>query len=220
MTDAVRRRAGRPSEPVLSRELITRTALRLLSEHGEESWGMRHIARELGVRPSALYNHVANQEDLLGAVRELVSDRIDVSGFGVLAWDAALDLWACSYREVFAAHPRTITLLALQPLRGAERTVRSYDAVCAGLESAGWPVGRVLSVVVALENLCLGAAFDRAAPADMMDPGAAGESPLGRAYRARSTALGGASPADAAFELGLNAMLEGLRAEFAALTAS
>lgn len=235
MTESTRRRVGRPTVGVLSRELILRTALRLLDELGEGGVGMRDIARELGVRPSALYNHIGGHDELIDGVRELVSDRIDVSGFGLLPWEDAVRRWATSYRRAFAAHPPTIALLAVRPLRAGSRTARMYDAVCGGLMDAGWPEHRVLTVVVALESFILGSAFDQVAPADMLDPDGGARAGLDReteaveaieavprfraAYASRARALL-VTPADAAFAAGLDAFLAGLRAEHAALRAA
>lgn len=218
MAEIARRRAGRPRQRVLSRDLILETGLRLLDERGEHGAGIRDIARELGVRPSALYNHISGQEDLVGGIRELVSDRIDVSGFGPLPWDEAVRRWADSYRRAFAAHPPTIALLAVRPLVPGSRTSRMYDAVSEGLIDAGWPRERVLSVIVALECFILGAALDHVAPPDMLHPGEDPAAPSFRAvYEARARELDGASPSEAAFRLGLEAMLAGLGAELAAL---
>lgn len=234
---AKRRGSGRPRTTVLTRELILSTALRLLDERGEDGAGMRDIARELGVRPSALYNHISGQDDLIAGIRELVSDRIDVSGFGVLPWDAAVAQWARSYRDAFARHPPTIALLAVRPLAGATRTNEMYDAVCAGLVDAGWPESEVLTVVVALENFILGAALDHTAPDDMFDlseevagemsadePSAAEPAAseardfphFTSAYESRAAALNGSRPTDLAFELGLEALLVGLRSRYSA----
>src|SRR5690606_33607761 len=125
--------------------------------------------------------------DLIAGIRELVSDRIDVSGFGTLPWDAAVDRWARSYREAFARHPPTIALLAVRPIAGATRTNRMYDDVCGGLVAAGWPEHEVLTVIVALESFILGAALDHSAPDDMLDIGDDESAPNFRAaYRARS----------------------------------
>lgn len=225
---------GRPREAVLNRELILQTALRLLDERGERGSGMRDIARELGVRPSALYNHIGGRDELIDGIRELVSDRIDVSGFGTMPWDEAVRHWARSYRIAFAAHPPTIALLAVRPLVPESRTSRMYDAVCGGLAAAGWPIDRVLTVVVALENFILGSALDATARDDMLDPGDdAGVPRFRAAFDARERRLAGAQivsgepsdsgalpagsarPADAAFDLGLEAMIAGLREEYA-----
>lgn len=219
--ESVKRRAGRPRTNVLSRDLIMQTSLRLITERGEAGASMRDISRELGVQPSALYNHVTGYEEVIGGVRELVSARIDTSGFGTEPWDVALERWARSYRLAFAAHPPTIALLAVKPLAEYSRVSAMYDTVCAGLTDAGWPQERVLSVVVALECFILGAALDRAAPSDVLGPGANASTPhFLTAYEGRAAALGAASPADAAFEIGLELMLTGLRAEHAAIAPS
>lgn len=223
MEEQKKRRAGRPRTPLLSRVLIIETALRLLDERGEAGAGMREVARELGVRPSALYNHVAGQEDLIGGIRELISDRIDVGCFDDHRWDDALIKWADSYRAAFAAHPPTIALLATTPLTPDSRTSLMYDAVVHALVRSGWPEERALTVIVAIESFVLGAALDAAADPDMLDPGARGDVPeFSRAFAARRVALAaeGNGPADAAYRLGIDAMVGGLRAELAAIVPS
>lgn len=52
----------------LTREDIVRAATRLAGERGADAVSMRGVARELGVSPMALYNHVADREDLIGAI--------------------------------------------------------------------------------------------------------------------------------------------------------
>ena len=212
------RSAGRPRQAVLSRDLIMRTGRRLLDERGEQGAGIRDIAAELGVRPSALYNHIGGQDDLTGGIRELVSDRIDVSGFAELDWAAAVRHWARSYRGAFAAHPPTIAILAVRPLVPFSRTSRMYDAVCRGFAEAGWPESETLSAIVALESFILGCALDDTAPNDMLDPGDDAQNPdFCAAYTARSEALGDRRNAEAAFELGLEAMIVGLTARLEAV---
>ncbi|ANF33370.1 hypothetical protein A0130_09270 [Leifsonia xyli] len=220
--DRPARRAGRPRTTVLTRDLIAHAALGLLDESGADGFTMARLAQALRVRPSALYNHVEGKEDVIAAVRELVSDRIDVSAFQTEPWDTAMFVWARSYRVAFAAHPPTIALLATLPLTGALRTMRMYEVVVAAMVRAGWPEGDVLPTLVAVESFVLGSALDAIAPADMFDPsGVEEEVPaFASAYGARSAALGEVAPADAAFETGLQAMLDGLRARFARLTAA
>ena len=213
------RRAGRPKQRVLSRRLILETGLRLIDAHGVDGAGMRAIAKELGVRPSSLYNHVAGQNELIAGVRDLVSERIPTEPFATLPWDAALEEWSLGYRLAFASHPPTIALLAVQPLAPDSVTSHMYDTVAAALVRAGWPESRALSVIVALECFILGSALDLAADDDMLDPGDRPDVPaFTGVFRARSAALHGTGirPADDAFAIGLRAMLAGLRAEFAA----
>src|SRR5919106_5226050 len=62
----------------LSRETVLQAALRLADDSGIESLSMRKLARELGVEAMSLYNHVANKDDLLGGLLELVADEIEL----------------------------------------------------------------------------------------------------------------------------------------------
>ncbi|WP_374009306.1 TetR/AcrR family transcriptional regulator [Leifsonia sp. LS-T14] len=217
--DRPARRVGRPRTAVLTRDLIAHAALRLLDESGADGFTMARLAQALRVRPSALYNHVDGKEDVIAGVREVVSDRIDVRAFETQPWDSAMLVWARSYRVAFAAHPPTIALLATLPLTGALRTMRMYDAVVSAMVRAGWPEPEVLPTIVAVESFILGSALDAIAPADMFDPSGAEEDvpAFASAYRARRAALGDTPPADAAFETGLTAMLDGLRARYARL---
>ncbi len=213
------RRVGRPSVAVLTRELIAEAGLRLLDEGGADGFTMARLAAVLGVRPSALYNHVEGKDDVIASIRELISDRIDVSAFASRSWDDALVEWAYSYRHAFASHPPTIAILATMPLNGARRTMRMYEVVVGALGRAGWPEPEILPSVVALESFILGSALDATAPGDMFDPAdAADEVPaFASAYRARRDAIGDVPPADGAFALGLRAMVDGMRMRRSAL---
>jgi AcrR family transcriptional regulator len=210
------RRVGRPRTTVLTRDLIAHAALRLLDESGADGFTMARLAQALRVRPSALYNHVDGKEDVIASVRELISDRIDVSAFETEPWDAAMLAWAHSYLVAFATHPPTIALLATLPLSGALRTMRMYDTVVTAMVRAGWPEHEVLPTMIAVESFILGSALDAIAPADMFDPAGAEEDvpAFASAYRARAGALGTTPPATAAFETGLSALLDGLRARY------
>lgn len=176
---------------------------------------MAELARELGVRPSAIYNHVASKDEVLASVRELVSDRIDVSGFATGPWWDAIPRWARSYRVSFAAHPATIATFAVMPLRGAVRTTAMYETVTSAFLRGGWPADRALSAIVALESFILGSALDEIAPADMLDPGDGAPSfpSLAHASDARRARVGQGRIAEDAFELGLAALVDGLRAQ-------
>lgn len=66
-------RAGRPSR--VSRPEIVAVARRILAEDGLAALSMRRVAKELGVAPMTLYNHVEDKDDLLlGVIYEFASD--------------------------------------------------------------------------------------------------------------------------------------------------
>ncbi len=215
------RAAGRPRVPVLDRTLIAEAGLLLLDARGADGFTMAELARELGVRPSAIYNHVSGKEEVLASVRELVSDRIDVSAFATRPWFEAVPSWAKSYREAFAAHPPTVATFAVLPIEGAARTMGMYETVTEAFLRGGWPADRALSAIVALESFILGSALDAIAPVDMLDPGADAPSfpNFTRAFAARKTSLAPHRIAEDAFTIGLTAMIAGLRSKLDHLTA-
>ncbi|WP_432512085.1 TetR/AcrR family transcriptional regulator [Kineococcus sp. SYSU DK001] len=203
-----RRGRGRPPRPVLTAEGITAEAVRLLEERGQDGLTMAALARRLGVAPSALYNHVATKADVLRAVQDDVNRRIDCSGFADLPWDEALARWARSYRDAYARHPALVPVMAVTPVESAPHTVAMYEQVCAGLLAGGWPPHLVTNVVVAVESFVLGSALDTQAPTGIFDPGRL----PAPALRAATAARPGGDTARAAFDLGLDALLAGLRA--------
>lgn len=210
------RRVGRPSENVLSRELIVETALELLDEFGPDGFGMKDVAQRLGVRPSALYNHVANKEDVFRGVREATALRIPVDSFSTHPWQDALKIWARSYRDAFAKHPPTVALLAVMPFQPDSEVFASYEQIVTVLHHEGWQRGEALNILVAFESFILGSALDAAAAPDMMSPGARTDIPhFTAAYRDRQDLVTArrASPADQAFESGLDLFILGLEAQ-------
>lgn len=216
MTDTTSRRVGRPNTRVLSPELIVETALGLLDRHGEHGFNMRDIARELGVRPSALYNHVASKDDIYRGIREFIAERIARALPDDEAWDVTIASWARGYRATFAAHPPTVALLAVMPISPTSKVSVFYEHIVRKLHEAGWGRGEALSILVALESFILGSALDAAAAPDMMHPGTRTDVPtFSAAYAERDleVAASGTSPADLAFETGLRLILNGLRAE-------
>ncbi|WP_349828822.1 TetR family transcriptional regulator [Brevibacterium litoralis] len=57
--------------------VITDAAVRILGEFGLGDLSMRRLARELDVRPSALYWHVASKQELLGLVGDRLIAEVD-----------------------------------------------------------------------------------------------------------------------------------------------
>lgn len=94
----------------LSRERVLRAAVGLADERGIESVTMRRLAEVLGAEAMSLYYHVANKEDVLDGVVDLIAgeindivDRIDLPSKGA-AWKKAVRQRVLSAREVFLQH--------------------------------------------------------------------------------------------------------------------
>jgi AcrR family transcriptional regulator len=94
---------SRTREP-LSRERILQAAVELADQGGVESLSMRKIAQQLGVVPMALYKHVANKDELLDGVVDVVIDEIDPPLQGV-DWKTAVRERILSARRALLRHP-------------------------------------------------------------------------------------------------------------------
>jgi AcrR family transcriptional regulator len=106
-------RAERAPEPrvPLSRERVLRAAVKVADERGIESLTMRRLAEALGSEAMSLYYHVANKEDVLDGIVDLIAgeindvvDQIDVPSKGA-DWKRAARRRILSAREVLLRHP-------------------------------------------------------------------------------------------------------------------
>lgn len=148
--------------------------------------------------------------------------RINTRAFQEQPWEEAVREWAWSYREAFAAHAPLVPVIAVMPVGGAYETLHMYEEVTRGLLSAGWPRERVISTIVAVESFVYGSAMDVSAPTNIFDPGAlADDFPLfTSAVTSSSSSSVERSSADDAFDVGLEALIVGLRAQLEKLRAS
>jgi AcrR family transcriptional regulator len=94
---------SRTREP-LSRERILQAAVALADQGGVESLSMRRIAQQLGVVPMALYKHVANKDELLDGLVDVVIGEIDPPLEGV-DWKTAVRERILSARRSLLRHP-------------------------------------------------------------------------------------------------------------------
>src|SRR2546423_14642672 len=94
----------------LSRDRILHTALDLADDHGIESLTMRKLGQSLGFEAMSLYNHVANKDDVLDGILDLVlaeSDAPSPAG----DWDTAIRESAVSVHAVLRRHPWSCNLV-------------------------------------------------------------------------------------------------------------
>ena len=88
----------------LSRERVLRAAVALADEGGAESLSMRRLARELGVVPMALYKHVANKDEMLDGMVDVVVAEIDPPVVD-MDWKPAVRQRVLSARRALLRHP-------------------------------------------------------------------------------------------------------------------
>ncbi|MEZ3160478.1 TetR/AcrR family transcriptional regulator [Microbacterium sp. BWT-B31] len=205
------RHAGRPSKPVLTRERILQAAFRLAKDRTPQQFTLTALAQSLGVRPSALYHHFDGRAAVIRAMRAALTSEIN----GELLLDEplaeGLRSWAHSYRDALLWAPGAIPLLAVLPIDADELSFAQYETLTSRLENDGWPTHCVVHAIVAIESFIIGSALDALAPEDNMSPGIiASRFPrFAEAERVRRSSAD--RPADVTFDIGLRALIEGLR---------
>jgi AcrR family transcriptional regulator len=118
----------------LSRERILAAALELVDEQGIEALSMRKLGQALGYEAMSLYNHVANKDDLLDGILDLVLAEMeppDPKG-GLPAIRAS----ALSAHEALKRHPWAATMLMSERIRPAR--INYMEGLLACLRGAGF----------------------------------------------------------------------------------
>lgn len=89
----------------LQRDRIVQHALEVADEEGLDAVSFRRLAADLGVTPMALYRHVADRDDLLAAMSDLVIAEIEVPAQGGEDWVQALREVLRSGVTAYTRHP-------------------------------------------------------------------------------------------------------------------
>jgi AcrR family transcriptional regulator len=96
---------AQPRRP-LSRDRVLRGAIELADERGIESLTMRTLAQKLGVEAMSLYNHVANKEEILDGMVDVVMGEINDATSGISGdWKTAMRKRILAAREILLRHP-------------------------------------------------------------------------------------------------------------------
>jgi AcrR family transcriptional regulator len=119
----------------LSRERVLRAAITLADEGGIEALSMRKLAKELGVEAMSLYNHVANKDEILDGIIDVVASEADLPPDGV-DWKTAIRQSAIATRDVFLRHPWASSLWMSRQGGGSAR-LRRADWMLRTLREAG-----------------------------------------------------------------------------------
>jgi AcrR family transcriptional regulator len=124
---------ARPRKP-LSKERVLRAALALADAEGIEALSMRRLAKELGVEAMSLYNHVANKDEILDGLIDLVAGEFELPSEA--DWQTAMRRHLVSSRDVLLRH-RWATALWMRQGGGTAR-MRNGDWMLRTLREAGF----------------------------------------------------------------------------------
>ena len=129
-------------------------AVLLADEDGIESLTMRKLGVRLGVEAMSLYNHVANKDDLLDGMVDLVVSEIDLPS-GAVDWKEAMRRRAISAQAVFARHPWASGLIDSRESSGPAR-LRYLDWVVGTLRRAGFTLEMAVRAFSLLDSYIYG----------------------------------------------------------------
>jgi AcrR family transcriptional regulator len=119
----------------LSRERILEAALAIADESGIDSLSMRKLGQALGFEAMSLYNHVADKDEVLAGIVDLVLREIEPpSTTG--DWDEAIRDSAISAHDALGRHPWAAGLMLLPAYVSAPR-LRYMDLLLGRLRDAG-----------------------------------------------------------------------------------
>ena len=142
------------SRTPLNRERVLRAAVVLADERGIESLKMRELGLRLGVEAMSLYNHVANKDDILDGMVDLVVSEIDLPPDAV-GWREAMRRRAISAQAVFSRHPWASALIDSRESSGPAR-LHYFDWMLGTLRRAGFTVEMTAHAFSVLDSYIYG----------------------------------------------------------------
>ena len=150
----------------LTRQRVLDAAVALADERGIESLSMRKLGEMVGVEAMSLYSHVANKEDLLDGMIDVVFGELDLPSGD---WRPAMRRRGIAIRRALSRHRWAIGLMESRSSPGPA-TLRHHDAVIGCLRAAGFSVALTAHAYSVLDSYIYGFALqERGLPFDTPD---------------------------------------------------
>lgn len=144
----------------LSKERVLRQGLAIADAEGIDALSMRRLARELDAGAMSLYHHVANKDELLDGMVDVVFAEVYLPDSGE-DWQAAMRARAVSFRDTLGRHPWAITLMESRTTPGPAN-LRHREAVTASLRQAGFSIRAATHANWLLDSYIYGFALQEA----------------------------------------------------------
>ena len=155
-------------DPGLSKQRVVEEAIRLADREGVGGLSMRRRAGALDAGAMSLYHYVANKEELLDAMIDIVFQEIELPPEET-DWQSAIRQRAVSARQVLARHPWAVGLMESRTSPGPAN-LRHHEAVTACLRRAGFSVVMATRANWLLDSYVYGFALQEAGlPFDTAD---------------------------------------------------
>ncbi len=143
----------------LNRELVLQAAIAHADASGLEALSMRTLAEILEVAPMALYRHVANKDDLIDAMVDVVFGEIGVPAGGG-DWKTSMRRRAVAIRDALSRHRWAVGLMESRRTPGPAN-LRHHDAVIGRLRAAGFDVEMAAHAYSLLDSYIYGFALTK-----------------------------------------------------------
>lgn len=156
------------SDAGLSKQRVVLEAIRLADREGVDGLSMRRLADALGAGAMSLYHYVANKDELLDAMTDVVFEEIELPSEET-DWQSAMRRRAVSARQALARHPWAIGLMESRTSPGPAN-LRHHEAVIACLRKAGFSVAMATHANWLLDSYVYGFALQASSlPFDTAD---------------------------------------------------
>ncbi|HWD05979.1 MAG TPA: TetR/AcrR family transcriptional regulator [Amycolatopsis sp.] len=127
----------RAEKPVLSRELVVKTALAILSAEGLEAVSMRRVAQQLQTGPASLYAHVANKEELGELMLDAVLGDVPVPEPDPARWTEQVKEQVREQVRAMVAYPGIAKVAWNTPAPVTPHSLRQGEAMLKILRAGG-----------------------------------------------------------------------------------
>ncbi|HEX8079362.1 MAG TPA: TetR/AcrR family transcriptional regulator [Jatrophihabitans sp.] len=145
----------------LSRDRVLRGAVAVADAGGIAALTIRTLAQELGVKPMSVYHYVANKDEILDGIVDLVFSEFELPEPGG-DWRKQMRRRADSAREVLRRHPWATVLLQSR-LNAGPATLRHHNAVIGALRGAGFTVEQTAHAFALIDSYLYGFAMSETA---------------------------------------------------------
>jgi AcrR family transcriptional regulator len=120
---------------------------------------MRNLGEELGVEAMSLYNHVANKDDILDGIVDLVFSEIALPTERA-EWKPAMRGRAISAHEALLRHPWAPSMMQSRTKPGPA-TLRHHDSVLGSLRNAGFTLVMAAHAISVIDGYVCGFALQQ-----------------------------------------------------------
>jgi AcrR family transcriptional regulator len=144
----------------LNRARVLQSAMAVADAGGIDALTIRSLAQHLGVKPMSVYYYVANKDEILDGIVDLVFSEIELPASDG-DWRAEMHRRADSARRALRAHAWAIGLMESRTSPGPA-TLRHHDAVIATLRGAGFSPALTAHAYALLDSYVYGFALQEA----------------------------------------------------------